>query len=426
MKTSLGVVATAMALVAAQSSAQDASSWVTTSVNSLAQAEGPWGTQTLLPSGKVLFVGGGAGADALDAQVYDPAVDAWSYTGLLGTEQYGLGFQTATLLPSGQVLVAGGVREIAPYWDGFKFALASAELYDPRTDSWTPTGSMTDRRHHHVAVALANGTVLVAGGRNDDGPAGANGGPIGEPVATAEVYDPATGTWASVGALPTMPYAESGAVLLPSGKALVVSVTAEALTEDAQLYDPVAGTWSLTGSLPISGFALTLLDSGQVLALDGQGHAELYNPETGSWNPKGSPSGGGQAALLKSGKVLVAGDGTVGSAELYDPSTGAWTPTRPLPTRQYGYSTTLLQSGKVLIANGIPEADALPSNAVYTEPPPSLLVADAGTAPVISPLTTPSSMSGGGCDSTDGSRCAVLMLVLLPLLKTRRTARPGV
>ncbi len=61
---------------------------------------------------------------------------------------------TATLLPNGKVLVAGGSSCV----------LASAELYDPASGTWTATGSLATARDLHTATLLPNGKVLVAGG----------------------------------------------------------------------------------------------------------------------------------------------------------------------------------------------------------------------------------------------------------------------
>ena len=82
-------------------------------------------------------------------------------------------FHTATLLPNGKVLVAGGSQ-------GGGGVLASAELYDPATGSWSATGSMHTARVNFTATLLPDGKVLVSGGQ------------IG-PLASAELYDPATG-----------------------------------------------------------------------------------------------------------------------------------------------------------------------------------------------------------------------------------------
>ena len=88
---------------------------------------------------------------------------------------------TATLLPNGQVLVAGGSTYAAS-------CFATAELYNPSTGTWTPTGSMTQPRCYHGATLLQNGEVLVAGGVDSlyNSP---------DTSASAELYSPSTGTW---------------------------------------------------------------------------------------------------------------------------------------------------------------------------------------------------------------------------------------
>src|SRR5689334_7733377 len=88
------------------------------------------------------------------------------------------GGHTATLLSNGTVLVAGGATT------GFPSQIsATAELYNPDTGTFTPTGNMTVPRGQHSATLLGNGKVLIAGGRN-----GMNGS---QNLGTAELYDPA-------------------------------------------------------------------------------------------------------------------------------------------------------------------------------------------------------------------------------------------
>jgi hypothetical protein len=120
----------------------------------------------LLPNGKVLVAGGDF--NLASAELYDPASGTWTATGSLaiGREVY-----TATLLPNGKVLVAGGVA-------GGSTFLASAELYDPASGTWTATGSLNTGRSGHTATLLSDGKVLVAGG---DGT-----GYV--PLASAELY----------------------------------------------------------------------------------------------------------------------------------------------------------------------------------------------------------------------------------------------
>jgi Kelch motif/Galactose oxidase, central domain len=174
---------------------------------------------------------------------------------------------TAALLSNGEVLVAGGSNNT----DGY---LSSAEVYNPSTGKWTLMGSMTVPRIGHDAVLLQNGQVLVAGG--------ANASTMGCTVlATAELYNPSTGTWTGTGSMSVGRYS----------------------------------------------FTLTLLSSGEVLAAGGANcgnggllSAELYNPATGTWTATGTMTSGNQstgAVLLQNGRVFV-----VGNDNLYNPSTG--------------------------------------------------------------------------------------------------------
>ena len=104
---------------------------------------------------------------------------------------------TATLLPNGKVLVAGG-------YDGNNGGIyfASAELYDPASGTWTATGSLATARSVYTATLLPNGKVLVAGGLGDGDVA----------LASAELYDPASGTWTATGSLATAPPGSHGDV----------------------------------------------------------------------------------------------------------------------------------------------------------------------------------------------------------------------
>src|ERR1051326_7110093 len=138
---------------------------------------------------------------------------------------------TATLLPNGQVLVAGGR-------DGTNI-LASAELFDPASGTWSLTSSMGFQRAWHAATLLQSGKVLVTGGYD-----------ASNALATEEVYDPATGLWSPIAPMATKRSGGHTATLLPSGQVLVAGGADG--TDDvstAELYDPVSGTWSPAASM---------------------------------------------------------------------------------------------------------------------------------------------------------------------------------
>ncbi len=138
-------------------------------------------------------------------------------------------FQTATLLPDGKVLVTGGYNSVS----GF---LASTELYDPASERWSSTARMNTPRWWHTATLLPNGTVLVAGSE-DVGQAGAKPNASNVP-ASAELYDPATGTWTTTGSMITGRWVHT-ATLLTNGKVLVAGGYPGPLAS-AELYDPGA------------------------------------------------------------------------------------------------------------------------------------------------------------------------------------------
>lgn len=118
-------------------------------------------TATLLPSGKVLVLGGPFATQTTSAEIYDPAMDAWTPTSAIATPH--IDGPGVTLLPFGKVLVAGGGRA-SP--GGIPMVIDSADIYDPATVSWNTSGVMTAARMFFTATLLPSGAVLFAGGLN--------------------------------------------------------------------------------------------------------------------------------------------------------------------------------------------------------------------------------------------------------------------
>src|SRR5271167_181684 len=158
---------------------------------------------TLLSDGKVLVVSGDDGS----AELFDPETGAFALTGSMTTPRHGATF---TLLANGKVLVAGGY---GPGSTGPLPRLLAAELYDPQSGSFTLTGDMGVGRVLHTATLLANGRVLIAGGTDRSGGGGAA-------TASAELYDPSTGTFTPTGSMNT-DRAQHTATRMTSGEVLI-------------------------------------------------------------------------------------------------------------------------------------------------------------------------------------------------------------
>jgi uncharacterized delta-60 repeat protein len=271
-------------------------------------------TATLLPDGKVLVAGGVQGGNQVaNAELYDPAAGTWSATGAMTVPRSG---QSATLLPNGQVLVAGGGCNGHAYGcdsGSFEAPLKSAELYNPGTGTWTRTGSMKHPREYFTATLLKDGKVLAAGGFAfcDDGICGDNN--------SAELYDPGTGQWAVTGSMHSA-REQHTATLLPNGEVLAAGGVSQGgfccaaqSYSSAELYNPATGTWSATAPMATAhwGQTATLLRNGWVLIAGGNTSvAEIYEPQQAAWVSPGeltTARTGHTATLLPGGQVLVTG-----------------------------------------------------------------------------------------------------------------------
>jgi Kelch motif/Galactose oxidase, central domain len=316
-------------------------------------------TATLLLDGKVLVAGGrpgplGDGAATSSAELYDPGSGTWSATGSMRGAREG---QIATRLQNGTVLVAAGYGPRP----GSRFTeLATAELYDPISGIWTPTGDMVsaDRR---TATLLLNGQALAVGGNLNPN----------EP----ELFDPDSGTWTATGSLTRLRREGSTATLMRDGKVLVTGGLGRVNDPaSAELYDPSSGSWTATRNMKVrrTSATATVLADGRVLVVGGASYdrdptplatAELYDPISGSWTATGNMvttrGGGYSVTVLPDGKVLLAGgfrsngSRTLASAELYDPGTGTWTAASNLDTPRAGQTATLLPDGTVLVVGGV-------------------------------------------------------------------------
>jgi hypothetical protein len=267
---------------------------------------------------------------------------------------------TATRLADGRVLVAGGCTTNG--CDLGSPGGATAELFDPSTESFTATGGLTISRDDHAALRLPDGRVMLIGGWGPDGV-----------LPSTDIYDPAAGAFTRG---PDMHARRSGEipVELADGRILLAGgfIDNRPTIRSAEVLDPVTLTFTPTGdlSMPRGAYAAARLPDGRVLLAGGLSDgvvtatAEVYDPAHGSFSPTGSmsmPRYKGGALTLADGRVLVFGgsgdiDGSIlyDSTEVYDPASGTFRPGPIMlqPRYKLAESTIRLGSGDYLVAAG--------------------------------------------------------------------------
>jgi hypothetical protein len=263
---------------------------------------------TLLNNGKVLLTGGFHFQILATAELFDPATETFSSTnGPMATAR---SVHTSTLLNDGRLLVAGGTDES-------NNAISKAELFDPVAGTFSPTGDLIAARTGHTATLLNDGRVLLAGGQSP--------GVVSSPIPDAQIYDPVAATFSAAGNMVTARVGHT-ATLLPNGKVLIVGGQGDAASPlaTAELFDPATNSFTAVTAVMETGrttHTATLLNDGTVLIAGGDlqsleilfhpTSAEIFDPATAKF-----VSTGGQltsdrynhtATLLQSGHVLLTG-----------------------------------------------------------------------------------------------------------------------
>ena len=305
-------------------------------------------TATLLSNGKVLIAGGavwdanqGFSATA-SAELYDPSTGSFSPTGDMNTAR---GEHVAALLADGKVLVAGGLSDFRNYT-----YFVSAEIYDPATGTFTPTGNMASSGRVASAALLPDGRVLIG----QDGNSG-------------EIYDPAAGTFTLTVAYPSAAVEVDTATQLPNGTVLVVGCAANCNVGMTALFDSKTDKFGPTGSRQAWSTVSngTVLTDGTVLFVEGNDSAlpddvEIYDPTAGGFTDVGHTHDVHEfstATRLPDGSVLIAGGQLAGgngnpAVETYAPATRTFTSSTNLTTGRHNHTATLLSDGTVLIVGG--------------------------------------------------------------------------
>jgi len=269
-------------------------------------------------------------------------------------------FPGAALLPDGRALVVGG-------YDGSK-SVATTELFDPKTHSFSPGPTMTTPRYAPAVASLPDGRVLIAGGYDGS-----------QDVAGAVTFNPKTGAFSPVGSLATA-RDSAFAVRLPNGKILVGGGNAsenpisERTLNSTEIFDPKTNTFSPGTALPerMLGAAAASISGGRILIAGGYRNIGLpvYLDKVRVFDPVGdtfatlSPlpthNYGAAGASLPQGRALVAGGydddaiSELGTALIFDPATNTLNSNGIGNLRQNRQEAAAveLMDGSVLVAGG--------------------------------------------------------------------------
>jgi uncharacterized repeat protein (TIGR01451 family) len=256
----------------------------------------------------------------------------------------------STLLADGKVLITGGKGSSSA-------TIAKAEIYNPTLETFSFTGDMTSPRYNHTASLLPDGGVLIVGG---------NTGAM--ETNSVEIYYSTNGAFQPANSLSQNRSAHT-TTLLPDGRAIIAGGVSA--STEIEIYNYTNGTFTAGGNMAVTraGHCAVLLNNGTILFAGGTTanptSAEVYDPQTQASTLVGNMHVGRtapRAALLPDGKVLVY---EISNAELYDPETQTFSAVMNTAFAQIDGTLTLLNDGRVMISGGGSPVDYLPSVEVY-------------------------------------------------------------
>jgi uncharacterized protein (TIGR03437 family) len=233
-------------------------------------------------------------------------------------------------------------------------ALSSAELYDPAAGTFTAMGALIVGRSAHTATLLNDGKVLIAGGLTDA--AGTTSTP------SAELYDPAAEKFSTTGSL-NLGRQNAAATLLKDGRVLIAGGQIPGVyTDTAEIYDPVTGKFTRTGSMTctrISGYLIPL-PNGKVIAPNScfptsSAAVDVFDPVTGTFSQDGFLNQAralGPAMLLSSGDILIAGGFSNDGANRIHNEVELYNPTTHISTPTGSMSTPRFYHAAALLSDG--------------------------------------------------------------------------
>lgn len=317
-------------------------------------------TATRLQNGTVLIAGGAGQAGSPDpgAEIFDPVTATFRKTAAMSEVRFG---HTATLLANGKVLIVGGKDEIGLCVLCGNLSSATAEIYDPGSETFSTTGGLAVPRTFHTATLLPDGRVVIAGGIDLRTRA----------VSSAlEIYDPATGRFSGAPnmgvsrVLHTATLLENGTVAVAGGEGSF------SRPFTVEVFDPASSQFVVSTIAPRSrtGHTATLLGDGRILMAGGGIDGANYS-QSRTFTPSNGRASGDIAIFLPrmqhtatllpgaDPRVLLTGGRSndtprFDAVEFFDPATATFRPTLSMLRPRSGHAATLLMDGRILITGG--------------------------------------------------------------------------
>ena len=272
-------------------------------------------------------------------------------------------FNFGTSIVDGKVFVIGG--EVDKFGDT---AVATVEMYDPKTDTWEQRADMPTARAG-VSTLVVDGKIYAIGGGERQkiqvGRAWRNSGKL---LPTIEMYDPVTDTWIQKADMPVP--RSSNSTCIVDGKIYIIGGVAanrkQGRLDSVDIYDPATDTWTEAKSMNHArgGASVSVVD-GMIYVMGGVGwpqipnhpgpflsSVEMFDPKNNQWTeitempaPKA-----GHAASVIDGKIYVIGGGFRGNdrfkylstVEVYDPETDRWTQEPDMPIGRWGHRAEVI------------------------------------------------------------------------------------
>ncbi len=362
MKAALALLCAALFTGAACPAFADGGGWQPVAN---AMMDGRWAPAAcVLPDGKSALIVGGfsytAGACVATADCFQECTRR--FVPCRGRLTYPRDFASATRLPNGTVLIAGGYNTVLGTLD-------TAEVYDPARDTFHVLPSrLAVGRELFTATPLTDGRILYVGGFDTH---------RHRTQASADLFDPRTGTFTPAPSFLATDRFGHDAVRLADGRVLIVGGTQwqrrqpTVTLASAEIFDPRTGLFHTTTggmSVPRDRPTATLLPDGRILVAGGQNSgdgprfAELFDPRTETFAPLPSnltvPRMAHSDVTLPDGRVLLAGGwspplhSTTATTELFHPSSQTFVPGPPMPADGHDLALLVFPDGGALAAGG--------------------------------------------------------------------------